>query len=86
MDVVVIGTDDKSRQYVILSAKRLNIITCTHREKIKNEKIPHNLYLIENVGMDKLLTWQDENGVLYQTVGESAPEKLQVNISDYLKQ
>ncbi len=70
----------------ICNSKRLSIVACTQKEKSKNEKIPQNLYLIENVGIDKLLTWQDENGVLYQTVANSAPEKMQMNITDYVQQ
>ncbi len=69
----------------ICESKRLNIIDATLKAKKKNEAISGDLYLIEDVGIDKILTWQNADGKLFQTVGKGAPEPLKMNLTEYVE-
>lgn len=44
-----------------------------------------NLYVIEDLGIDSLVIWQDSKGKIYQTVGGSKPEKIFDSILEYLQ-
>lgn len=68
----------------LCESKRLNIIDATLKAKKKNEAISDELYLIEDMGIDKILTWQNEKGELFQTVGRGEPVKLEVKLCEYL--
>ena len=69
----------------ICESKRLNIIDATLKAKKKNETVSNDLYLIEDVGIDKILTWQNADGKLFQTVGKGAPELLEINLTEYVE-
>ncbi len=69
----------------ICESKRLNIIDATLKAKKKNETVSDDLYLIEDVGIDKILTWQNADGKLFQTVGKGAPELLEINLTEYVE-
>ena len=69
----------------ICESKRLNIVESTLKAKKKNDSVPGDLYLIEDVGIDKILTWQNAKGELFQTVGKGEPEKLEVKLSEYVE-
>ena len=69
----------------ICESKRLNIIDATLKAKKKNETVSNDLYLIEDVGIDKILTWQNADGKLFQTVGKGAPEFLEINLTEYVE-
>ncbi len=68
----------------ICKSKRLNIIAGTSKARKQNANVPDDLYLIEDVGVDKILTWQNKKGELFQTVGKSEPEKLEVDLCEYV--
>ena len=68
----------------LCESKRLNIIDATLKAKKKNEAISDELYLIEDMGIDKILTWQNEKGELFQTVGRGEPVKLEVKLCEYV--
>ena len=68
----------------LCESKRLNIIDATLKAKKKNEAISDELYLIEDMGIDKILTWQNEKGELFQTVGMGEPVKLEVKLCEYV--
>ena len=36
------------------------------------------------MGIDKILTWQNEKGELFQAVGRGEPEKLEVKLCEYV--
>ena len=69
----------------ICDSKRLDIVDATLKAKKKNETVSNDLYLIEDVGIDKILTWQNADGKLFQTVGKGAPELLEINLTEYVE-
>lgn len=68
----------------ICDSKRLNIIERTLEARKKNNSIPTDLYLIEDIGIDKMLTWQNAEGQLFQTVGKGVPERLETTLCEYV--
>jgi hypothetical protein len=68
----------------IIQSKRLSVVEATKNAKAKNPCLPKNLYLIEDTGIDRILIWQDEKGILYQTVGTNNPEPLKGSFAEYV--
>lgn len=69
----------------ICDSKRLNIVDSTLKSKKNNPQIEDDMYLIENVGIDKIRVWQNSKGDLFQSVEKGKPEKLDYGLSEYLK-
>ncbi len=68
----------------LVKSARLNVVAATQKAKTKNPSIPDNLYLIEDLGTDKILTWQEASGILYQSVGTNEVERIKKNFCDYI--
>lgn len=69
----------------ICASKRLNIVEGTIKAREQNKNVPSDLYLIEDVGIDKILTWQNSDGQLFQTVGKGEPELLETKLAEYVE-
>lgn len=69
----------------LVNSKRLNVVSVTLAEKEKNPSVGDDFYVIENLGIDKIITWQDSNGNLYQTVDTGNPKKLSMSFAEYLE-
>jgi hypothetical protein len=49
-------------------------------------QIPLSFYVIEDVGVDGLVIWQDETGAIYQSIPcQEPPTRIHNNLSDYLE-
>jgi len=48
-------------------------------------QIPNNFYVIEEVGVDGLVIWQDETSAIYQSIPGSNTIKIYDNLSDFLE-
>ena len=69
----------------ICDADRLNIVKRTLNAKNKNMTMPDDLYLIEDIGIDKILIWQNSSGTLFQTIGNSEPKLIKFDLCEYLR-
>lgn len=65
-------------------SKNRNIVDVTRREWELNDKVPHTMYVIENVGIDGIIIWQDKSGKIYQSSPSIAPFIIANSLSDYL--
>lgn len=65
--------------------KRLDIVEETLKAREENSNVPKNLYCIEDIRIDKIKTWQDESGKLFQTVGNGLPEKIELTLCKYVE-
>lgn len=74
-DVEIIG---------IAKSKNRNVIEVTKREREFNKAIPQNLYAVENTGIEGILIWQDENGIIFQSSPDKAPEKISNSLAEYI--
>lgn len=68
----------------ICDSKRLSIVDATRKAKKENPQIEKDMYLIENIGIDKIRVWQNTKGNLFQTVGNGKPEMLNYGLTEYL--
>ncbi len=68
----------------LVKSARLNVVAATQKAKTKNPSIPDNLYLIEDLGTDRIMTWQEASGILYQSVGTNEVERIKKNFCDYI--
>lgn len=64
----------------IAKSKSRDVVQVTKREWEINNKIEHNLYVVENIGIDGIIIWQDGSGKVY----ESSPNHDAVKIADSL--
>jgi hypothetical protein len=69
----------------IVESKRLNVVDVTLKNRKINPSIPKNFYVIEESNIDDIVFWQDENGIIYQTIGTSEPVKICNCLIEYVK-
>jgi len=63
----------------------MNVLDLTLDAKSVNEQVPQNFYVIEDVGVDGLVIWQDETGAIYQSIPNRPPENIYNTLSEYLE-
>ena len=68
----------------IVDSPRLNVVDVTETERKRNKNVPDDLYVIEDLGIDKVFVWQNSKGELFQTIGDSAPKKMEKDLIKYL--
>ena len=61
-----------------------SVVMVTKQEREFNPDIPDNLYVVENIGIDGILIWQDENGKIFSTSPNVPPEEIASSLSAYL--
>ena len=68
----------------IAKSKNRNVVTLTKQERELNPLAPNDLYVIESLGIDGLVIWQDANGTIYQSSPGKAPTMIFNSLCDYL--
>jgi len=69
----------------IIDDEEYGVVELTNKLRPFHTKIPLNFYVIEDVGVDGLVIWQDESGAIYQSIPNNEPMRLYDNLSDYLE-
>lgn len=69
----------------IAKSKNRNVVEVTKREWNLNRKIKHNLYVVENIGIDGIIIWQDSSGSIYESRPNSEAKKIANNLLEYIK-
>lgn len=69
----------------ICDSKRLNVVSVTLEERIKNPTITNNWYVIEQTGFDGIVIWQDSSGMVYQVAKNGTVQITYKSLSDYIK-
>ena len=69
----------------IAKSKHRNVILVTKREWEANNKIEHNMYVIENVGIDGIVVWQDGSGKVYESRPNYGATKIADSLVEYLE-
>ena len=52
----------------IAKSKNRDVVQVTQREWASNSKIRHNLYVVENVGIEGIIIWQDGSGKILNRI------------------
>ena len=66
----------------IAKSEHRNIVSLTKQEWELNPQVPRAMYVIENVGIDGIIIWQDVSGSVYQTAPHQAPRKIYASLTE----
>ena len=69
----------------ISKAKRIDVVQVTKEEWELNQLVPRNLYVIEQAGIDGIVIWQDEGGIVYQTYPGCEPVMIYESMQGYVE-
>lgn len=67
-------------------SKSRNVVSVTKREWGANPLIQHTMYVVENVGIDGIIIWQDVSGSIYQSKPNHPADKIADSLADYLEE
>lgn len=62
-----------------------DVVKLTNKMRPFYPQISLTFYVIEDVGMDGLVIWQDETGIIYQSIPGSKPFKIHDSLADFLE-
>lgn len=68
----------------IAKSEHRHVVSVTQQEWKLNANVPHTMYVIENTGIDGVIIWQDNHGIVYQTSPNSQPKKLASSLNEYV--
>ena len=68
----------------IAKSAHRNVVNQTKQERELNPKIPNNMYVVENTGVDGIIIWQDTIGDIYQSSPNKEPKKIADSLSEYI--
>jgi len=68
----------------VAKSKNRDVVQVTKKEWAANDKIKHNLYVVENVGIDGIVIWQDGSGTVYESRPNHEARKIANSLSDYI--
>ena len=69
----------------VVEMPRLSVAQVTVEERKRNPNIPESLYVVERMGIDGIIIWQDQNGCVYMTIRDGQPEKIAQSLAEYLE-
>lgn len=68
----------------IAKSKTRDVVQVTKREWAANSRINHNLYVVENVGIDGIIIWQNGSGKVYESRPNCGAVKIADSLVEYL--
>lgn len=69
----------------IAKLKNRDVVQVTQREWAANTKIKHNLYVVENVGIEGIIIWQDGSGKIYESSPNNTAKQISNSLAEYLE-
>lgn len=69
----------------IAKSSNRNVIQVTKREWESNNKIGHDLYVVENIGIDGIIIWQDCSGKIYESRPHNGATIIANSLAEYLE-
>lgn len=69
----------------VFENSHLSVLKLTNEYKKIIKYDQNDLYVIEVLGFDEIVIWQNSQGEIFQTKAMSAPEKIQNSFVEYLK-
>lgn len=70
----------------VCKVTRLNVINTTKDERKYNKFVPKDWYVIESLGIDGIVIWQNEIGEIYQTIPNGSIKKIYDSLYEYIKE
>ena len=68
----------------LIGDDRTNVVNITKELWKENPLIPHNLYVIEDTGIDTIVVWQNEKGQIFQSAVGLEPVKICDSLIEFL--
>jgi hypothetical protein len=69
----------------LIESPRLNVTAVTNEEREFNPKAPKDMYVIENVGIDCMVAWQNKTGAVFVSIGVEEPIFAFPSLLEYIK-
>ena len=69
----------------ICASPRLNVVDVTISERLSNQTIPSDWYVVEQANIDGIIVWQSGIGEVYQTTPNASPVFLCKSLFEYLE-
>ena len=69
----------------VAKSKNRDVVQVTQREWVANNKIKHNLYVVENVGIEGIIIWQDGSGKIYESSPNNGAKQIANSLAEYLE-
>lgn len=68
----------------IAKSKTRDVVAVTLEERKINSGIPNNFYVVENIGIEGIVIWQNEIGDIYETSPNNKMKKIYNSLADYI--
>lgn len=65
-------------------SKNRDVVQVTKREWAANNRIKHNLYVVESLGIEGIIIWQDSSGKVYESKPNHGATKIADSLTEYL--
>jgi hypothetical protein len=65
-------------------SKNRDVVQVTKREWAANNRIKHNLYVVESLGIEGIIIWQDGSGKVYESRPNYGATKIADSLAEYL--
>ena len=69
----------------IAKSKTRDVVSVTMQEWEINQNVPMTLYVIENVGIEGIVVWQDQSAQIYRSMPHNAPIKIAASLVEYVE-
>ena len=69
----------------VAKSKNRDVIQVTQREWAANSKIKHNMYVVENIGIDGIIIWQDGTGKIYESRPNYGTTQIAESLAEYIE-
>lgn len=66
------------------ASDHLNVVSVTERWRSYGLGVPNDWYVLEILGFDGLVAWQDKNGFVYLASPDGASKKVANGLQEYL--
>ena len=63
---------------------RLDVVSVTKEQRMLNQSIPRNWYVIEETHLDGIVIWQSPSGEIYQATAVAPGRKIYCSLMDYV--
>lgn len=68
----------------ICKPKRLNVVEVTLEQRMLNQRIPGDWYVVEEAHIDGIVIWQSPNGEIYQAAVDAPGRKIYDSLMSYV--
>ena len=63
---------------------RLDVVIVTKEQRMLNQRIPRDWYVIEETHLDGIVIWQSPSGGIYQAVADAPARKIYDSLMSYV--